>query len=418
MFNNIIDAISWIENIKRKEKRVDLSRITNVLNDFDNPQDSFTKVHIAGTNGKGSVTHILNSCLQHKYKVGVFTSPYVVCFNERIKINNDYIPDDNLLELINLMFDYCSSYELKNGDVIPFFEVVFVISLLYFKQMKVDVCLIEVGVGGLLDCTNCFNYEVSAITNIALDHVDYLGNTLESIAAHKLGILKEGNTLYTTVDESLQSLFKKYCRKTKVKYNQVNLQDIKDIKLDINNTSFKYNDFEFNTSLIGIHQVYNCALAISLLNDYFCFSYFEINKYIKDICFNGRFEVINNDPLYIIDGAHNSAGILSLVNSIKLIFNKKVHFYFAAMKDKDTIDMINLIEDVAKSVSFTQLNYYRTTEVNSFKSNLDNVFYYENIIDSIKELDKLNKDDIVVFTGSLYFISEIRKHFKKNHQLL
>ncbi len=411
MFNNVNDAIYWLENIKRKDKRTDLSRITKILNDFDNPQNSFTKVHVAGTNGKGSVCHILNSCLKTKYKTGVFSSPYIVKFNERIKFNDEYIDDDSLLKLINLMFEYSSSYELNNGDIIPFFEVCFVISLLYFKQMKVDIAIIEVGVGGLLDCTNCFNYEVSLITNIGYDHIDYLGSDLESIANHKLGILKENNILYTTVDENLHKHFRKYCRSNKVKNNTIKLTEISNVKLDINETKFTYNNFDFTTSMIGLHQVYNSLLSIVVLNDYFKFSYFEINKFINNITFNGRFEILNNKPLFIADGAHNVDGIKSLVESIKLIFNKKVNFCFAAMKDKDVDNMIELIEDVASTISFTQINYYRTTEVNDFKSNLDNVFYYPKIEDLIKKCNNLDSDEIVIFTGSLYFISTIRKYF-------
>lgn len=413
MFNNTNDAIHWLENIKRKEKRVDLSRITSVLNDFDNPQNSFTKVHVAGTNGKGSVCHILNSCLKSKYKTGVFTSPYVVVFNERIKINDEYIDNNSLLDLINVMYEYCASYELKNGDIIPFFEVCFVIALLYFKQNKVDVAIIEVGVGGLLDCTNCFNYDVSLITNIGLDHTDYLGDTLESIASHKLGILKENNTLYTTVNSNLYKQFKKHARGKNIKLNFVDESELWHIKIEKDATKFSYKGFDFQTSMIGLHQVFNSILAIEVLNDFFKFSYFEINKMIKDITFNGRFETLQNKPLFIIDGAHNFDGIESLVLTLKFLFcQKKVHFCFAAMKDKDVKNMINLIEDIAKTISFTQINYYRSSDATELKSEIDNVFYYQNIKDAVNSFDNLDEDEVVIFTGSLYFVSEIRKFFK------
>ncbi len=411
MFNNINDAINWIENIKRKDKRTDLSRITKVLNDFNNPQESFTKVHVAGTNGKGSTCCILNSCLQKKYKVGVFTSPYVVKFNERIKINNYYISDNDLLDYINKLYIYFINYEKENGDIIPFFELVFVISLLYFKDNKIDIAIIEVGVGGLLDCTNCFNYEVSAITNIGLDHVDYLGPTIEDIALNKFGILKENNILYTTINEDLYKLLKRFCMKKNITKNLINTKEITNINLNINETKFTYNNFDFKTTLLGIHQVYNTVLAISILNDYFKFSYFEINKFISNISFNGRFEILSNNPLVIIDGAHNVDGINALVETTKLLFKEKVNFCFAAMKDKDIENMVNKIESIAKSISFTQLNYYRTNEVNNFSSNLNNINYF-NSVDELMDNIKNKKDEVIIFTGSLYFISEVRKHFK------
>ncbi|MFI3329623.1 MAG: Mur ligase family protein [bacterium] len=412
MFNNIKEAIFWIENIKRKEKRTDLSRITKVLNDHNNPQENFTKVHVAGTNGKGSTCHILKTCLQNKYKVGVFTSPYVTVFNERIKINDEYISDNDLLRYINSSYNYFINYEKENGDIIPFFELIFLISLLYFKDNKVDIAIIEVGVGGVLDCTNCFNYEVSAISNIGFDHIDYLGPTIEDIAMHKFGILKENNTLYTTISEDLYKLLKKFCMKKNITKNLINTKDISNIKLDINQTSFTYNGFDFKTTLLGIHQVYNTVLAISILNDYFKFSYFEINKFISNVSFNGRFEILSEKPLIIIDGAHNVDGINSLVQTVKLLFNKKVNFCFAAMKDKDIENMVNKIEDVSKSISFTQINYYRTNDVNNFKSNLSNISYYDKIDNLIDNVKKLDDEEIVIFTGSLYFISEIRKYFK------
>ncbi len=414
MFTNVLEAINWLENIKRKDKRTDLSRITKILNDFDNPQKNYMKIHVTGTNGKGSVCHILNTCLQTKYKVGVFSSPYIVKFNERIKFNNEYIEDDILLQFINEVYVYSEKYNKENDDIIPFFELTFLISLLYFKFKKVDIAIIEVGVGGLLDSTNCFNYELSLITNVGLDHTATLGDNLESISNHKLGILKEGNTLYTSVDEELIPHFKKYCRKNKVKQNYIIKKDISIIKQSITNTTFIYNDFTFTTSLLGVHQVFNLSLAINVLNDYFKFSYFEINKFIKNITFNGRFEIISTNPLTIVDGAHNIDGITSLVSTVKALFNEKVNFCFAAMKDKETEKMINQIESVAKTISFTQINYYRTQEALEFKSNLENVNYYTNIEDAIKELQ--NKNETVIYTGSLYFISEIRKILSKHHQ--
>lgn len=413
MFNDINEAINWIENIKRKEKRTDLSRITKILNDFNNPQNSYTKIHVAGTNGKGSTCTILNTCLQNKYKVGVFTSPYVDVFNERIKINNEYISNSNLLKYINILYKYSDEYNKGNGDIIPFFELLFVISLLYFKEQKVDIAIIEVGVGGLLDCTNCFSYEVSTITNIGLDHIESLGDNIESIALQKFGILKEGNTLYSTIDSNLYKLLRKYCLKKNIEKNLIDINNITNIKLDLKTSSFSYKEFDFKTSLIGLHQVYNTVLAIEVLNHYFKFSFYEINKFINNIIFNGRFEILNSNPLVIVDGAHNVDGINSLVKSVKNIFNKKVNFCFAAMKDKDVVSMIKSLEDVSKSISFTQLNYYRTTEVNEFKTNIDNVFFYNKIEELINEINKLNENEVVIFTGSLYFVSVIRKYYSK-----
>ncbi len=411
MFNKVEDGIKHLENIQRKDKRENLNRISAVLEDFDNPHKKFKTIHVAGTNGKGSVCNILQKTLSTKYKVGLFTSPYIIKFNERIQVNNEYINDKELLDLINVVYDYSILYNSKNDDIIPFFELVFLISLLYFERKNIDIAIIEVGVGGLLDCTNVINSDVSLITNISLDHQSYLGNDVQSIAKHKLGIVKKNTRLYTTVDDSLKSMFIKHCENINVDYTFINKEKIVNIESSLLGNEFMYNNYLFKISLIGIHQVYNSSLVIEVLKDYFKFTYDEINQVLNDISFNGRLEIINKEPLILIDGAHNIDGITSLVNTIKTIFKKKVTFCFAAMRDKDINDMLSLIGEVSNNINITQINYYRSNIIEDYHDN-NGINKFSNVESLLKHIDAVDKDEIIIFTGSLYFISEIRKYYK------
>lgn len=417
MFTNIVDAIKWIETIKRKEQRKDLSRIRKVLEDFNNPHLSYENIHVGGTNGKGSVSAFLTAGLKSKYNVGTFISPYVVKFNERISVNGNYISDSELLHYANIMFDYCGKYNDENDDIIPFFEVVMVIAFCYFRDKKIDYAVIEVGLGGLLDATNVINAFCSIITNIGYDHVNSLGNTIEQIAAHKLGIVKQNNNLITTVDKSLHKMFIDHCNKKNAKIDIINIEDIEILKIDLVSTKFCYKDFEFEVPLVGIHQANNAVLAIKTLHDYFDFSYQEINENLSNTVWPGRFEVIKNLPITIIDGAHNIDGVKSLIRNVNLVLpNKKIHVCFTAMSDKDTSMMIELLTNIAYTISFTKFDYARVSEIKNLVSQtkFSKIYSFDNVEDCIANLNNIcDLEDVILITGSLYFVGLVRNIYKK-----
>ncbi|MDY0023874.1 MAG: Mur ligase family protein, partial [Candidatus Izemoplasmatales bacterium] len=199
MFKTVSEAQNWIENIKRFGSKLDLKRMEKVVEILGHPEKSFKSVHVAGTNGKGSTSTYLKSILaQAGFKVGIYTSPYVVKFNERIAINDEYISDDDLVKYANILYPLTEKMLLED-ETVTFFEILTLMSFLYFKDNQVDYAIIEVGLGGLLDATNVIIPEISVITNISYDHMKQLGNTLESIALNYLGIVKDNVPLFTSI---------------------------------------------------------------------------------------------------------------------------------------------------------------------------------------------------------------------------
>nr|HPJ24136.1 Mur ligase family protein [Bacillota bacterium] len=208
MFKDFETTKNWIENIKRFGSKLDLSRMTKVLARLGNPEKAYKTIHVAGTNGKGSTaSYIKNILVEAGFKVGIYISPYIVKFNERIAIGDTYISDEAVMLYANQLLPIWDEFNDIN-DTITFFEVLTIICFLYFKDQAVDYGVIEVGLGGTLDATNVIMPEVSVITNISYDHMNVLGNTLESIAMNKLGIVKEGVPLVTSVEnKDLYPLF-------------------------------------------------------------------------------------------------------------------------------------------------------------------------------------------------------------------
>lgn len=401
MFNNVDEAISFIENKRNSNKNGHLN-VDIILDILNKPYNNYKKIHIGGTNGKGStVSFLANLLINHNYKVGTFTSPFITNFNERIRINNLDISDEELLYYINRILEIEKSYPLT------FFEFITVIAFLYFSDKNVDYALIEVGIGGLNDVTNLVNYDLSLITNVGYDHMDILGNTIEEILYNKLGIIKENNTLITTITNFNNEIIN-YCLTKNSKC--IILNEINIIKL--NPLTIKLNNNIYELSLNGIYQASNAVLAITAFK-YLIEEYKEdIIKYsLKNTKWPGRFEIYRN---IIIDGAHNIHGMNALVNSLKSIYpNEKFTFVFCVMKDKESIKMLSLIKDISNLIILTKIDYDRSQETNFLFKNLDfnNKIIINNLEDIFEYINTL--DNKIIFTGSLYFISLVRKYLLK-----
>lgn len=402
MFNNIKDAINYIETKKVINK--DHQRVKNVLNYFNNPENNYHLIHVAGTNGKGSTVAFLREMLiNHNYKVGTFTSPHIISYNERISYNGYPIDDDSLLYYINEILKLDEKYPLT------FFEISFVISLLYFKDKKIDYAIIEVGIGGLKDVTNLLNYELSLITNIGFDHMNKLGNTLEEIFYQKIGIVKENNYLITTIT-NFDELIKKHCLKYHSQYQIIKEYEI----IKFNPLTFKLDNNIYQTSLLGNHQALNASLSIKafkhLIKNY---DEDKIKYSLLHTFWPGRLEKIDN---YLLDGAHNIPAATALINTLKSIYpNQKFIFIYAAMKDKETKKVLDILKDYSKLLILTKLEYYRFEEPINLFNEIDfkNKIIINNINDILKYLNKL--EGIKIFTGSLYLVSEVRKILLENN---
>lgn len=403
---NLEENILWLESLPRFKEKVNLDKIRHGASLLGNPQNSYKTVHITGTNGKGSTAHFLSSILAKSAKVGLFTSPYIIKFNERIQINNEMIPDDKLFDLINRMRVFYQNYLETYNETFTFFELLTLMTYLYFKEEQVDYAIIEVGIGGRLDSTNIITPVLSIITSVSIDHEKQLGSTLEGILENKLGIVKKEVPLITAV-KGFNQMINQYCDNLNAPVYYLVDEDMK--LLSSYPLKFKFEHHTYTPSMQGLYQMKNASLAIMAAN------YLEpklpihkVKEGIMEAVNPGRFEILNDNPLIILDGAHNIEGQLVLKESIKRLFKeKKVHVLFACMSDKPYMKMLEILSSYTKSITLSNLPYHRalaTETLSGYKSIKDpyEAFKY------VYEL--LDEDSIMLITGSLYFVSYIRSY--------
>jgi len=266
MFNNFTEAREWIETQKRFGEKLDLSKMRLACAKLNHPENSFRSVHVAGTNGKGSTVNYIKNILDDAgFKVGVYTSPFVLKFNERIGIGQEFISDEDVVKYASFLRNFRDRLLTEDNEALTFFEIITLMAFMYFRDQKVDFAVIEVGLGGTLDATNVITPEVSCITNISYDHMKQLGNTLESIALNKLGIVKDGIPLVTSIEnKSLFPLFSEVVAKNNTRMKIVDLSLISNVKIG-EETTFMYRTEEYRLKMAGMHQVKNAVLAIEAI---------------------------------------------------------------------------------------------------------------------------------------------------------
>jgi dihydrofolate synthase/folylpolyglutamate synthase len=401
----IKEAISWLEGKQRYKIKTDLSKMRKALNIMGNPEKDFKAIHITGTNGKGSVAHTISKVLSKVKKVGLFTSPYVTRFNERLQINDEEIDDDVLLNYIIWAKEFDEKYLKEYDDNFSFFELLTLIMIKYFSDEKVDYAVIEVGIGGRLDSTNVIDADYAVITSIGLDHTKQLGDTLEKILKEKLEIAKENKKLFTAVD-SLLKVILDYCISKNIELYLVSDNDYE--LIDKYPLTFKYEGEVYQTNLQGLYQVKNTILAVEVLKQII-----DDVELIKEGVFEvvnpGRFEVISKEPYIILDGAHNYEAIMKLGESITEIFgDKNIKVLYASMEDKPYIKMVERLRMLTDEVYLTSINYPRALKdfsadifkgLEVFPDPLEGFFKLKNF---------LEKDEVLVVTGSIYLVSLIR----------
>ncbi|MEF9920189.1 MAG: folylpolyglutamate synthase/dihydrofolate synthase family protein, partial [Erysipelotrichaceae bacterium] len=334
-FNDIKSAIDAIEN--RRNRNHGVLPLKALMKELGNPQLDIASIHVGGTNGKGSTLNYIRSILQSAgYCVATFTSPYLIHHQDRIRINDIDIKDEDLLELINEYYDKFIEYDLG------MFEIDMVIASLYFKLQKVDYAIYEVGIGGRLDPTNLIYPICSVITNIGMDHMQMLGDTYPKIAYEKAGIIKEGVPLISaeTKEECLtvfdQVCLEKHTRRiildevSHVNKNEKIVFDYGTIKNIVLNTQAYY---QVNNAILAIEviRLLNNKQEDKIKDDI-------IKQGLMNTFWKGRFEIMSQDPYVIIDGAHNPEGIEALVQSMKSFQN--IHVIFSVLKDKSYEAMI------------------------------------------------------------------------------
>ncbi len=421
-YNNINNRIN--SHFNNKQIR-DITRVKKVLVELGSPESDLKIIHVAGTNGKGSVCASLSSTLMCAgYKTGLFTSPHLVNINERIKINGKDITDEALENILNKVEDASKKINID----LTFFETLTIISIIYFCDNDCDICIFEAGMGGEFDATNIFeNVELSIITNIGFDHMEILGNSIEEITTAKAGIIKNNSSvvIYDFENSTIKNIIK-----DKAKSKSAMIFDA-DFKLIKNNDdgSFDYKEYKnIKLKLIGRHQIYNACLvleAISILQGKnYHISSDNIREGFLNVNWNARYQVISEKPYIVLDGAHNELCFDAILPQIKNdLINKnikKLDLLVAFLKDKDVTSIIKKINTLASSeyelkYLITTVNNYRAYSIEELENIVKTInSNYEIIKDASyylkTEINNKTESKMIVVTGSLYLMGEILKN--------
>ncbi len=419
------ETLDYIGSINWKGSVLGLDRIQTLMDKLGNPQKGLKFIHIAGTNGKGSTAAFLSSILcEAGYKTGLFTSPFIETFNERMQINNTNISDEELAEVTSYIRPFADSMEDKPTE----FELNTAISLVYFAKNKCDIVVFEVGMGGSLDSTNIIDSpEVAVITAIGLDHTEELGDTIEKIAETKSGIIKDGCSvvLYEQI-ASVKEVIENRCKEVGAKLFVSEPNEVIFKNVDIDAQYFSYKDFdELQMPLIGRYQLSNVAVALKvievLISKGWNISREQIIEGLKKTKWPGRFEVLRKNPIFIVDGAHNPHGIRATSESIKSVFSKelengeKLTFLFGVMEDKDYKDMLSQIVPFAKEFICVTPDNPRALNAKELAKIIKemgvNAIDYDTIEEAIDTA--LNCNNNCLALGSLYMIGDIKRYIKQ-----
>lgn len=431
-----MNYISLIEELKKRGSVPGLDAIEGLLEELGHPEDNLKVVHIAGTNGKGSIFAYLSSILiAAGFKVGRYISPTISCYEERFQINGEYITKDELARLYNIVEEAMKREEEKTGLKPTLFEVETAISFLYFKEEKVDYALIEVGMGGRMDATNVIRHpELTVISSISYDHQAFLGDTLEEIAWQKAGIIKESCPVVLSENsDEVCKVIEQEATKKKVKCIEIKPTDYEVLSETPYGSTFLWKEQRYETKLPGRHQVSNAVTALAA-SEYLFRKDYEKNNARKAIaeeldemnvksaqqggiirtCWPGRLEVLKKEPLFYRDGAHNPDGAKKLAAFLQKYFtNKKIIYIMGVLKDKEYKKMLRYLMPIAKEVYVFKPKNERGLSAQILADTIKEVADVSVTIESdvnaavFRALDTAKPDDVLVACGSLSFMEEM-----------
>ncbi|SUB75049.1 bifunctional folylpolyglutamate synthase/dihydrofolate synthase [Peptoniphilus indolicus] len=416
------DYVDWMYDRGSSGEKHTMENVGRLLAAFDNPQDKIKAIHVAGTNGKGSTCHYLESALSATSKCGLFISPYMETILESISINGVQISDKDFMKYIDELKPVVETLDAE-GFHNTYFEVLTAIMYRYFYDQKVDVAVIEVGLGGRVDSTNIIKAPLaSVIVTISMDHVNILGNTIEEIAENKGGIIKDNRPVFVYPQKpEVMSVLREIASEHNSEFFTFSPDEIKDIELSPENNQFSFRNFtNAKTKLVGVHQLYNVSLALMVL-ERFKDEFNLTDDIIKESIFNtenhGRLEVISENPKVLIDGSHNAEAIEALLESLKAFKYNRLIVGFSILKDKDYNYVISKLSSIADELIITNIDNPRAFELEDLKKEVlkktENVTAIADRIEAYEYSKSRAKDgDLVLWCGSLYLIREFRLYEK------
>jgi len=421
---NYKQSIEYVYSLESFGIKLGLDRIRFLLKKFGNPEKKMRIIHVAGTNGKGSVCAILGSVLKQKYRVGVYTSPNLVDIRERITINGRMISKNDFSRIMTkvkkINVPSCFGHP-------TFFETLTAVALKYFHEKKVDFAVVEVGLGGRLDATNIVKPLFSVITNVSMEHEDVLGNTLEKIAGEKAGIIKKNVPVVTSAkSKKVLAVIKRICREKGCKLINAN-ENAKIRKLSHNldgqffNLQTKKNKyFNLRIPFLGKHQLVNAATALSVIELLGGFSEMDVRNGFSKTKWPGRLEIINRNPLIVVDGAHNPDGMRKLKSAIVEYFNyDNLILILGILSDKDIKKIVKIISPISDKIIVTKPDTERAADPeiirNEAEKYINRVVVKENVNHALNYAKSIaKKDDMILITGSLYTVGNVKKSGIRN----
>lgn len=412
------DAISYIHSYGWRGSIPGLSRTFELLHRLGDPQKKTKFIHIVGTNGKGSTAAMLASVLQKAgYVTGLYTSPYILTFHERMQVNGEMISDDELGEITEFVMPHAEAM----ADHPTEFELVTAIALEYFARHQCDIVVLEAGMGGELDSTNVIDSpEVAVFTNIGLDHTDYLGDTMEKIAKTKAGILKPGcDAVCYRSTASVEAVIEKACAEKNVPLHKADFDAIVSKSHGLEGQTFDFGKRkDLFLPLLGDHQLSNAAVVLTTLDVLkkrgWNITAKDIREGLRDVRWPGRFEVLRRDPLFIVDGGHNPQCMEALAQNIRQYLNgRELTVLTGVLRDKDYTDMYRLVAPyAARFVTVTPPNpraltaQELTDELKIFSKPIDTA---DDVREGVRRaISQAGKNGVVLAFGSLYMVGDIR----------
>ena len=412
------ECLTFIHSLDRFGSVPGLERISELLSLVGNPQEKLKFIHIAGTNGKGSVTMYCASVLKKAgYKVGAYISPFVVDFRERIQFCGEYISEGELCEVIEEIMPHYEDMKSR-GLQITEFELITAAAFLFFFKKECDVVCLEVGLGGRFDATNViFSPIVSVIVSISFDHVNILGDSLEKIAFEKCGIIKPTCPVvtYPEQDDDVLAVIMEQCAIKGCRLFVPSMASVEVISDELFDTKFRFGRFEFAPKLLGKHQIKNAITAVQALevvrSSGFSISDEDIQYGINSTVFPARMEILSKDPLVIVDGAHNLSGAQTLADSLKRLPEKPT-IVMGMLADKDFESVVELIAPLGSEFVAVTPNNPRKLDCKELcrvAERFSKATYFEDYSAAIDYA--LEKGKAVVICGSLYLASDMRRVF-------
>lgn len=424
---NYKEARVYLDRVSKYGSVLGLDNMRELLVRLGNPQEDLKFIHISGTNGKGSALSYMSTILSGAgLRTGRYISPTLYAYRERIQVDGEMIDRESLAALMTVVKEAVDAMEAEKKGSPTVFEVETALSFLYFKEKKCDIVVLETGLGGTLDATNVVkNTVLEMISSIGMDHMEFLGGTLQEIAENKAGIIKPRTWVVSAEqDPGAAAVIERVCREKECRLSVVDPEAFRDVHYGYDQQTFTYKDWkDVEITLAGTYQVTNAALALEAVEALRKLGYSlteeQVRKGMKAAFWRGRFSVIHKNPVVIIDGAHNPAAAKVLKDSLETYFQgKNLHFIFGVFADKDYRSVIGMTAPLAKHIITIQTpDNPRALPAEQLRDAVAKVNPSVEAAGSIREavmksMENAQKDDVIVAFGSLSFLGELDREVK------